>query len=162
MKKPINKDAKFALIIFISFFSVFIIVDIAYIIVSQKTWRGLAVEDGYKKGLQYNKTIEKVQKQKDLGWNLKIDFESSGDHKGDLKVRLSDENGDKIQNAKLISKFKRPIQEGYDFDLELSFDVKDSVYHSKVDFKLKGQWDIEIVAIKDNNVYQKVKRLIVQ
>ena len=43
------KKYKFIPWIFAIFFCVFIIVDIAYIIIAEKTWRGLSTEDGYQK-----------------------------------------------------------------------------------------------------------------
>lgn len=157
-----TKDAKWALKIFICFFSVFIIVDIAYIIIAEKTWRGVAIKDGYQKGLKYNESLEKVKKQAALGWNLQIKYLAESNQKGDLQIVLKDSNGAVINDANVTSKIKRPVQEGFDFELSLKFDERNSTYQSAIQFPLKGQWDVEIVAKKGEDVMQEVKRLVIQ
>ena len=95
---PNQPSKKFKLLpwIFAAFFSTFIIVDIAYIIIAEKTWRGMATEDGYQKGLKYNQTISAVKKQKELGWILQIKYNSSITKTGVLSVSLTDKNNQKM------------------------------------------------------------------
>ena len=62
-----QKKSKIPYIFFI-FFAVIFAVNFSYIYVSQKTWRGLATEDAYHKGLNYNQVLEEEKKQKELGW----------------------------------------------------------------------------------------------
>ncbi|MFT6220583.1 MAG: nitrogen fixation protein FixH [Myxococcota bacterium] len=157
-----KKTNRLILFCFIAFFSTFLIVDIIYITISQKTWRGLATEDGYKKGLKYNETIEAVKKQKELGWDSKIKYQKKNSKKGFLQVDLLDKNDQKIRDANLTANFKRPAQVGYDFSLQLKFNSNISQYRSEVKFPLIGQWDIEIIAEKDSSIHQKVKRIVVQ
>jgi nitrogen fixation protein FixH len=157
-----KKTNRLILFCFIAFFSTFLIVDIIYITISQKTWRGLATEDGYQKGLKYNQTIEAVKKQKELGWNLEIKYQAKNSREGILQVGLLDKNNQKIKNANLTANFRRPAQEGDDFSLPLKFDSNIQKYGSKVEFPLIGQWDIEIVAQNDSDLYQDVKRIVVQ
>jgi nitrogen fixation protein FixH len=133
-----------------------------YITISQKTWRGLATEDGYQKGLKYNESIKAVKKQKELGWNLRIEYQPSHSREGFLQIDLFDKNNQNIRNADLISNFRRPAQEGNDFSLPLKFNSETYQYGSKVEFPLIGQWDIEIVAKKGSDVFQDVKRIVIQ
>ncbi len=161
---PNQPSKKFKLLpwIFAAFFSTFIIVDIAYIIIAEKTWRGMATEDGYQKGLKYNQTISAVKKQKELGWILQIKYNSSITKTGVLSVSLTDKNNQKITDANVTANFKRPLQEGKDFSVDLKFDAAKGVYNSTINFPLIGQWDIEVVARRDDKVYQDTKRLVIR
>ncbi|MES2676800.1 MAG: FixH family protein [Pseudomonadota bacterium] len=156
------KRVKFIAWIFAAFFSTFIIVDIFYITLAEKTWRGLATEDGYQKGLKYNDTIEAVKTQKQLGWKLQINYQFEKTKTGILQVKLSTKNHQEIIDAQITANIKRPVQEGKDFSVDLKFDTKTQSYNSKVEFPMIGQWDVEIVARKNGNVYQDIKRLVVR
>jgi nitrogen fixation protein FixH len=152
--------------IFAIFFSTFIIVDIAYITIAEKTWRGLVTEDGYQKGLQYNQTIEAVKEQKELGWKLQIKYQATDTKKGVLLVELLNKNNQKIVDANLVANIKRPVQIGQDFVVELKFDAETASYNSVVEFPMIGQWDVEIIAktndVRKNDIYQDVKRLVIR
>lgn len=148
--------------IFILFFAVFIIIDIFYIYIAQKTWQGVATEDAYQKGLHYNQTIEYVKKQKNLGWRSQIKYRPIISKTGNLDFLISDQQNLIISDAKVFAIITRPLQSGYDFKIELPFDQKKLIYSSKINFPLKGQWNVEIQAINGSKTYQEVKRLIIQ
>jgi nitrogen fixation protein FixH len=161
-KTPSKNKYKAIPYFFLFFFLTFITVDIAYIFVAEKTWRGLATEDGYQKGLKYNDTIEAVKEQKQLGWKLQIKYQPSASKIGNLQVTLTDKTGKIIRDAILTANIRRPVQEGKDFSVDLKFNNKTSIYQSTIEFPLIGQWDIEIVAKKGDDVYQDVKRLVIK
>lgn len=143
--------------LFFIFFAVIFAVDGIYIYLAKKTWRGLATEDGYQKGLHYNQTIEAVKKQQELGWKSEIKRDGKI-----LRFSLKDKKNNLIKNAKVIAKITRPVQEGYDFEQELIFDAKNSAYIAKIDFPIKGQWDIDIIASVGDIIYQDSKRIVLQ
>jgi nitrogen fixation protein FixH len=147
--------------IFAIFFSTFIIVDIAYIITAEKTWRGLATEDGYQKGLEYNQAIEAVKEQKELGWKMEIKYRVVETKNGVLTVNLVDKNNQKITDANLSVNFKRPVQEGNDFSVDLKFNPSTKKYDSAIKFSMIGQWDVEVIARRNKDVYQDVKRWVI-
>ena len=148
--------------VFIIFFSTFIIVDVVYIVIAEKTWRGLVTENGYQKGLKYNQVIDAAKEQKKLGWNMQIKYHSRKTKTGNLQVNLLDKNHHVISDAILSINIKRPVQEGKDFVINLKFDSKTSNYQSYVDFPMIGQWDLEIIAKKNDDVYQDLKRIVVR
>lgn len=155
-QKPKSKIPYF----FFAFFAVVFAVDAFFIYLSKKTWRGVITEDSYQKGLHYNDIIKAVAKQKTLGWKLKINYAVSGKNSGSVKIDLEDKNSRKIPDAKIYVNFKRPIQEGFDFTKEIKFDGKE--YRAEIFFPLAGQWDFEVVASKDSDIFQMVKRYIVR
>ncbi len=155
-----NKKAGFIPYIFIIFFAVVFAINGFYIYISQKTWRGVATQDSYHKGLKYNETLEYVKSQKELGWNFKIKFLNRTNNLAEVTVCLLDKNKNHIKNAKLVAKLKRPTQEGYDFTQ--NFIAQNNCYYAKINFPLKGLWDVEIQGLKGDDVAQVVKRYVVQ
>ncbi len=145
---------------FFAFFAVIVAVNFTYIFIAKKTWTGLATENSYQKGLHYNRSIEEAKEQKSLGWSADIKYNSAESKKGDIVVVLKDKNSKTIQGAKVSVNFKRPTQEGYDFKKNL--EEKDGTYRANISFPLRGQWDIEILAIKNQKAFQETKRYVIQ
>lgn len=155
-----NKDSRLILIILFTFFTVIFAINFIYIYFSQKTWRGVITQNSYQKGLQYNKTIEYVKSQKQLGWTSQIKYINSAKNAGELTACIIDKNNQPIKNAKLVAKIMRPTQEGYDFSQDLM--PQNNCYFAKINFPLKGQWIFEIQAFKGDDIFQEVKRFVVQ
>jgi nitrogen fixation protein FixH len=116
---------------FFAFFAVVLAVNIFYIYISKKTWRGVITDDPYHKGLNYNDTLKEVAKQKVLGWIVKVDFRSGATKQGIMMLTVQDKNMRYINDAKIYVTFKRPAQEGLDFVLPVPFE--DGVYKAKID-----------------------------
>ena len=146
--------------IFVAFFAVIFLVNAAFIYFSNKTWRGIVTEDSYQKGLHYNDTLKQVETQKNLGWKTAIKYKNLGAAKGAISVEALDKNSAIIKGAKVYINCKRPTQEGFDFAQELKFDG--TSHKAEITFPLKGQWDVEVVVTKDENVFQEVKRYVIQ
>lgn len=146
--------------IFFVFFAVIFAVNFLYIYLAQKTWRGIAIEDAYQKGLNYNSALKTVAKQKELGWSINIVYQPNGKNSGLIKVDLKDKNSHPISDAQIYANCRRPTQVGNDFTKGLKF-LKNN-YQGQFTFPLSGQWDIEVVAIKGSDVFQEVKRLVIQ
>ncbi|MES2961628.1 MAG: FixH family protein [Pseudomonadota bacterium] len=145
---------------FFAFFAVVLAVNIFYIYISKKTWRGVVTDDPYHKGLNYNDTLKEVAKQKVLGWSVKVDFRPGVTSQGTLMVTVQDKNLRYIEDAKIYATFKRPAQEGSDFVVPVPFE--DGIYKAKINFPVVGQWDGEVAIRKGADTYQDVKRYIIQ
>jgi len=160
MEKDVNKNSGWIPYIFFGFFIFVILVNIIYIIVAVKSWRGIYTDNSYQKGLNYNETIAIVKKQKNSGKKLQIKYTRQSSNQAIINVCFIDKNSILIKDAKIIVKFKRPIQEGFDFSQD--FIPENGCYSSKVNFPLKGVWDLEVAAIEKDTAFQEVKRYIVQ
>ncbi|NBV05910.1 MAG: hypothetical protein EBS06_01565 [Proteobacteria bacterium] len=145
---------------FFVFFAVILLVNIIYIYLSQKTWRGLVTDDAYHKGLHYNDVIAGANEQKELGWKMKISYKNSKNKSGELEIFLQDKNNKKISDAVVTTFFKRPTQDGKDFSQEIRF--INGRYFAKINFPLAGQWDFIINANKGEEAFQESKRYIIQ
>ncbi len=154
--------------VFFAFFAVIFAVNIFYIYLSNKSWRGIASQDSYQKGLHYNQTLKQAQKQKELGWKIIIKFQPIAEKNSQknsarkiiLVIDLQDNKSQKISDAEVEVEFKRPIQEGFDFKQKLKF--VDGFYQSEVTLPLRGQWDFAVLATKNEDSFQEVKRYVIQ
>ncbi|MBM5782831.1 MAG: hypothetical protein FJ368_05360 [Pelagibacterales bacterium] len=145
---------------FFAFFAVVFAVDIFYIYISKKTWRGVVIEDSYQRGLKYNEVLDAQKKQQSLGWKAKVFFDNKGNKSGILTFELLDENLRNIADAKVTVELRRPAQEGFDFNKEMKVDGNQ--YIADIDFPLKGQWDFIVTAALDQNSFVESKRYVVQ
>lgn len=154
-----EKKSKIPYVFFI-FFAVIFAVDFFYIYLAGKTWRGIVVEDSYRKGLDYNQIFAKAEKQEKLGWNLKISYKKIDKNLLLFTAILLDKNQQKIKDAKVSLSFKRPVQDGLDFSQDMQF--IDGIYQAKVLMSIKGQWDVAIKAVKNDDVFLEVKRYVIE
>jgi nitrogen fixation protein FixH len=152
------KQSRIAYIFFI-FFVIIFAVNCFYFYLSKKTWRGLVTKDSYHKGLDYNNTLRAVQKQKNLGWQVKIDYRRISERQGALFISPKDRNFRPILGAAIYATFRRPTQEGFDFVKQVQF--VDGVYKTKIEFPLPGQWEIEVIVKKDDDIFQEVRRYVI-
>lgn len=160
MENNVTKRSKIPYFFF-AFFAVVVVVNVAYIYISKKTWRGVVSEDAYQKGLDYNVTLEQVKKQTALGWQVNIDYKRKTPNLGILGVRVFDKNYAPIRDAVVYVNFRRPTQEGFDFAVGLE-SSNDGFYKKEITFPLLGQWEAGIIAEKGADRYQEVKRFVIQ
>jgi len=146
--------------IFVAFFAVILVVNIFYIYVAKKTWRGVSTENSYQKGLQYNDTLQKAKDQEELGWKVNVTYTAIAERKGKILVQLLDKDAHLITDATISLHCKRPVQAGYDFTLPLNF--SGVFYKTEVEFPFKGQWEVEIFVTKGGDSFQDIRRYIVQ
>lgn len=146
--------------IFIAFFAVIIVVNLGYIYIAKKTWRGVATDQAYQKGLTYNETLKQEEKQKELGWNIGVKVENPQSKNLSLFVKIIDRNSFTVKDAIVEIFFKNPVQEGYDFSA--SPVSTGGAYIFDVTFPLKGQWDAIIVVKKGTDKIYLAKRYVVQ
>jgi nitrogen fixation protein FixH len=140
---------------FVLFFVVLAIVDGIFVYLATSTHTGVIKEQAYQKGVEYNRTIEAVEAQTELGWESSISYDGA-----DLSFYVK--SGDDVLDGAVVEAyFVRPTQAGYDFSVLLKRDEK-GVYRRKVDFPLKGQWDANIVVRWNQKHYQQQKRLVVR
>jgi nitrogen fixation protein FixH len=146
--------------IFFGFFIIVVIVNFLYIYIANKTWRGIATEDSYYKGINYNKVLELVKIQKDLGWKITLKYNKETERGGTLLVDVFDKNQKQITDAIVYVNFKRPTQDGFDFMKTLNF--RDGFYKSDIRFPLPGQWEVDVKVMKGEDVAHEVRRYLIK
>ncbi len=159
MKKNQSKKSKIPYFFF-AFFFVIIAVNIGYIYIAKKTWRGVTTDESYQKGLGYNQILEQEKKQRELGWIIDSKASKIGDKKMLIYFNIKDSQSRPIHGAKIFVNFKNPVQEGADFSVSVS--EQDQVYQTEVSFPSAGQWEaITLISYGKDETYV-TKRYIVQ
>ncbi len=159
MKKNQSKKSKIPYFFF-AFFFVIIAVNLGYIYVAKKTWRGVTTDESYQKGLNYNQILEQEKKQRELGWIIDSKASSIGEKKLRIYFNIKDSQSRPIHGAKIIITFKNPVQEGIDFSVAV--DEQNQVYQADVSFPVAGQWEaITLVSYGKDETYSS-KRYIIQ
>ena len=125
--------------IFIGFFLVVITVNIGYIYIAKKTWRGVVTENSYQKGLGYNDALKQEKKQQELGWSVDTKINKTGETKATILVGIIDKESRPIRDANVKLFIRHPVQEGFDFTA--SPVPGGNAYRFEIDFPMKGQWD---------------------
>ena len=77
-------------------FIVVLIVNFAYIIVANKTWRGLFTENSYQKGLNHNDALKKAEDQKKLGIKILTVVTKNSNENFFIETRVKDSNNNFI------------------------------------------------------------------
>jgi nitrogen fixation protein FixH len=146
--------------IFFAFFGVIFAVNIFYIYIAGQSWRGVVTEKSYQKGVEYNKTIAMVKKQKEMGWKVKMRFKNLGNNSGVLEVVITDKKRKAIKDANIRVYLIRPTQDGFDFDVPMIF--SDGKYQARISAPLKGQWNFNLEIMRGYDVFYQAKRYIIQ
>ncbi len=135
----------------------------AYFAVS--TWPGLETESHYYKGLAYNENLAAARDQERRGWTMDLDFvpgrsTTGRDRMGQLAVRFEDRLGTPITDLAARAQLTRPTREGFDRTIALNH-VGGGVYTASVSLPLAGQWQVRILAHRNDQTFQETRRLLV-
>lgn len=158
VKTAPRKSDKFIPFYFVAFFLCLFAIDglMAYLAVSTHT--GVIEEDAYERGVNYNATLAEKARQKESGWSSVIVL-TEGHIVG---FDLTGAQGEKISGAHVMAQIVRPASAGEDFEHKLSETEIPGHYAADISFPEKGMWEIRIQAEKDNILYKKYKRVIVE
>ena len=141
-------------------FIIVLIVNIAYVVVANDTWRGLFTENSYKKGLGHNRTLEKAEEQKKLGITIFTSIKKSSDGVFLIETLAKDKNYQIIPDLKVFYRIKYRPDSKYDFDIQAK--KSDRAFSTAIIYLPKsGDWEIETIVSNGEFVAQDVKDLTV-
>lgn len=145
---------------FVMFFAVIFSVNAVMFYLAKTSHRGVVDHQAYQRGLAYNKIIERGETQRALGWQPKVTFD---DVTHQVSVNLMDKDGADITGAEIYAYAFRPTQDGHDFKALLPADtVKANQYQAKLDFPLKGLWELRFDIEKGDDVFYISKKITVK
>ena len=140
-------------------FIVVLIVNVAYIVIANDTWRGVFIENGYKKGLEHNKNLAKIEQQKKLGIQIYTDIKKTLDGNYRIETAVKDKNNQYVPDLKILYSFKYIPDSKYDFALR-AVNSNDRIFrYVDAKFTKNGRWEIETAVSNDEFVAQDVKDL---
>lgn len=141
-------------------FIVVLIVNIAYVVVANETWRGLFTENSYKKGLNHNRTLKNAEEQKKLGIIILTSIKKSSEGTYLIKTLVKDKNYLSIPNLKVFYRIKYKPDSKYDFDVKSK--ENDRIFRkATINLTKSGDWEIETVVSNGEFVAQDVKNITV-
>jgi nitrogen fixation protein FixH len=138
------------------FFLCFMTVDFFMVTMALRTHTGVITEDAYKKGLNYNQTINAAREQEAWGWSHDIRLENNN-----LTFSLKNKSLAYITDANVKVKAIREVQDGHDFEVWMRKSSQ-GFYEADINFPLTGEWTIRIFATSSNRTYQASKRVMAQ
>jgi nitrogen fixation protein FixH len=125
-----------------------------------RSWTGLAVDNAYERGLDYNRTLAEAAAQAERGWQAKVALAPGASGEGILSLKLVDAEGQPIHHAEVEAVMYRPIEEGNDFRVVLA-GVGAGSYRAEVSFPAPGVWDAFLVArVEADTFHQRVRLLV--
>lgn len=163
--KKATEGSKIPYIIVI-FFLVIITVNVIYVLIATNLWKGVAVENSYQKGIEYNETLKQKELQEKLGWVVDYQYEEASSDDGSYNAifyfKVLQENGFPIKNANLIASFYRSDKPEFGVDKVAEYDPDSNKYIVKIFLSAKGNWDIEISIKKDDDLFKEKKKFFIE
>ena len=123
----------------------------AYFAVS--TWAGLETEDHYTKGIAYNETIDRLQRQATLGWSADINLNDDN-----LSAVFKDSYGIPIEGLAVTALLYRPSRDDIDREIIL-VPAAPGHYRANPEFPLPGLWEVRLSATRGEDSYRLRRRI---
>ena len=153
-RAPFRFTGRMTLGLIIGFFAVIFAVNGIFVWYATQSWHGLDTDDAYRKGLDYNATLERAAAQKALGWRAEVTLDGARP-----VLRLSDSTGQPLSGLAVTGVARRPVDEHADRALEL-VGAGDGVYRAASDLPARGQWELRVeVARRDGPPFLIEQRL---
>ena len=149
------------LAITVTFFTVIFSVDIGMAVMAVKTFSGVHTERPYENGLAFNKEMARAEAQNARGWAVTEHIVRDASGVVTLKSIFNDDKGLAIGGLIVNTTLKAPMDSKNDHVIALN-DRGDGIYDGKAEVSA-GQWDVETVAQKNNDIlYRSVNRVILK
>ena len=148
--------------IILIFFLLVLTVNVIYILIASKNWNGVAVQNYYNKGLNYNETLELAKQQDKLGWQILYNFTNSTSSKTSKKLTLTiyDIVNNEIKDAQIDIKFSRPSDQNLAFIAQPTY--KNERYEAEIDFIIVGKWHADFFIKRGDDIYRMKKKFIIK
>jgi nitrogen fixation protein FixH len=136
-------------------FIVVLIVNFTYIIIANKTWRGLFTENSYQKGLNHNDALKKAEEQKKLGVKIVTTVRKNSDENFFIETHVKDRNNNFIKDLAILYRLKYLPDSKYDFTLDSKISNSISRY-ANLTLNKNGYWQIETIVSNQAFVAQDI------
>ena len=137
-----------------------LVVNIAMISLAFITNPGLVTEDYYEKGQDHEQNInKKIAARNALGWTFSTDFPTSPVMKHNELYRLNavDKYGKPLTGAEVSITAYRPSDSEADFKV-LMIETLPGLYEAKINYPLKGIWELTIILTRGEDTDDFVRR----
>ena len=142
--------------IFVAGMALVLAVNGVMVAIAVGTFTGLAVSDPYKQGLEYNQVLEAQKRQEALGWRLELRRQSQGD----LVLQASAADGQPLDGLQLSARLVRPVEPLPAVPVQFVGEGG-GVYRAVVAPPRRGQWDVQLDAVKTSGRFHLRQRILV-
>jgi nitrogen fixation protein FixH len=135
-------------------------INVFMVTTSVVTGPGLIYEDYYQRGVDYEKKMVKlIRDKKELNWDIIINsIENNKGHKSSIEVLVKDENENLIPGLKGMLQIYRPSNRKEDIHMQLT-EISKGVYSAEYLLNLQGWWHL-IVLLQQDDKKQTIKKKI--
>jgi nitrogen fixation protein FixH len=144
--------------IFLGFLAFLLAVNGLMIWIALASWTGLAANQPYEHGLEYNRNLDAAARQAALGWtaNLTARMNAAG---GEVELVLADADMRPIFGAEVVVRFERLTSEGSDFAVTLGA-VAPGVYRGSFTLPLAGAWNLHATIRRGADLFVRDERIV--
>lgn len=128
----------------IAFFGIVFAVNGVFLYQALSTHTGVVSNEPYRKGLEYNRTIEADERQTELGWTADLSVPVKA---GDVRLALVDSKGGPVAGLGLTGRVGRPSTDREDQKLAFS-ESSAGTYVAPLLALGEGTWIVEVQATK--------------
>lgn len=121
------------------FFAVVFAANAVFLWFAADSWSGLAAEESYRRGIDYNQVLDRATRQNALGWSTEAEFVQSDASTGTLSLVLSEASGAAIVDRDVRVQVTRPVGQGEGFSTILPM-TSPGQYSARVVLSARGQW----------------------
>lgn len=130
-------EGRHVLAILVAFFGVMFAVNGAFVYFALSTFGGVETEDAYRKGLDYNATLEEAGAQASLGWQPVLALDAPS---GTLTLKVADKAGKPVTGLKVTGVLMRPATNTSDRSIDRFAEQGSGVYVGRIDKLEPGTW----------------------
>ncbi|TNE57535.1 MAG: hypothetical protein EP340_08455 [Alphaproteobacteria bacterium] len=153
---------RMVLILFVGFFVTVFAANGIMTFLAINTFSGVETEDAYRKGRDYNDTLEGARAQAALSWQASLNTVALGGNRLALGVDVLGKEGAAAPGAKVEVLLMRPTVKGMDVNLTLSESSK-GVFTSEVTLPAPGNWKALVTVTSANGeLFRLEKKLFVK
>jgi nitrogen fixation protein FixH len=143
------------------FFSIIFAMNIYFIMVSSRTFRGEDEQKPYLQGVEFNQTLARRGEQHILGWTATITATRLADGQVRIEVTTRDRNGKAVVQAGMSGELRHPADENRDRVLHLN-PATPGTYRAELAGVAPGVWDVLIHSTSDQTPFEAVRRIWVR
>jgi nitrogen fixation protein FixH len=145
----------------IAFFALIIAVDAFFIVRAVATFPGEQVKNSYVLGLDYNREVERRERQREIGWRAEAGISSGGGQS--LVVRLKSSANEPVSGLNLSARVFSAAAGGSDETIALQ-ERGAGEYAASVSFPARARVEIAVSALRPGEaapVFEATKTLVV-
>lgn len=155
-------SGRMVLTIFIGFFLLVFLANGIMTFVAIDTFSGVETQDAYRKGRDYNDTLQESRNQAALSWQASLNAVSLGDNRLAIGVDVFGKEGTALRGAAVELTLLRPTVKGMDVVVTLP-ETSPGIFASEIVVPAAGNWKALVtVTSASGDTYRLEKKLFVK